>query len=113
MKARAYIAVPLPPPATWRLLRDPRELPDGYTTIGSVEVGRDGPPALGVQTSAKRLRSRLTELEADGVSLEQWRGLFALFARMDAAQRRHLIEHATDMLRPGELVDPSAGEADG
>ncbi len=55
MRARAFIAVPLPPPSTWRLLRTARDLPDGYTIIGSIEVGRADPPALSSpQTPAKQ-----------------------------------------------------------
>jgi hypothetical protein len=43
MRPRAFIAIPLPPPATWQRLRDPSELPDGYI-IGSLELGRVGLP---------------------------------------------------------------------
>jgi hypothetical protein len=30
-----FIAVPIPPPLTWRLLVDPADVPDGYVIIGS------------------------------------------------------------------------------
>jgi hypothetical protein len=44
--ARAYIAIPLPPTADWRLLRTPTDLPDGYAIVGSIRVGRADLPAL-------------------------------------------------------------------
>jgi hypothetical protein len=96
MRARAFIAIPLPEPATWKLLRDPGELADGFTIVGSLEVGRSDPPALVLQTLVNW--PALTGEAGDGVTLEQWRQLFALFARMDGQQRRRLIEVAHELL---------------
>jgi hypothetical protein len=108
---RALIAVPLPPPSTWRLLREPDELPEGYHIVGSLQVGRTDRV---LQTPAREL-SHLDD--ADGVTLEQWRELFALFARMTGHQRAELLEHARGMLHapalPRQAVSPLAGEADG
>jgi hypothetical protein len=102
MRARAFIAVPLPPPATWALLRDPSELPDGFTIVGSLEVGRAERPALDVQTPAERMRGQLIgQLEADGIAVEQWRALFALYVRMSAEQRAQLIAYAQRLLEAG------------
>jgi hypothetical protein len=95
MRARAYIAIPLPEPATWKLLRDPAELADGFTIVGSLEVGQADAPALTVQTITNW--PALTG-EADGVTLSEWRALFALFARMDAQQRSRLIGYAGELL---------------
>jgi hypothetical protein len=52
---RAYIAVPLPRTARWRLLTDPRQLPADFVIIGQLTVGRDDAPALAVQTPAGSL----------------------------------------------------------
>ena len=100
MKARAWIAAPLPPTSSWTLLRDASELPDGYAIFGSIQIGRGAAPALDdVQTPAERMRSQLIgQLEADGIAVEQWRALFALFARMSAEQRAHLIAYAQRLL---------------
>jgi hypothetical protein len=59
VKARAFIAIPLPPPATWTLLRDRDELPDGYAIVGSIEIGRAETPALPRVDTSANLRARL------------------------------------------------------
>lgn len=46
--ARVFIAIPVPPPSRWVLLRDRRNLPAHYTIIGSLTVGSCDPPALGM-----------------------------------------------------------------
>jgi hypothetical protein len=46
MNARAYIAIPLPPPARWKLIRDPAALPPNFVIIGSLAVGAPDLPAL-------------------------------------------------------------------
>jgi hypothetical protein len=46
VKAKAYIAIPLGPTSSWRLLRSPDELDEGFVIVGSLEIGRSGPVAL-------------------------------------------------------------------
>lgn len=35
-EASAWIAIPIPPRAQWRLLRDPADVPPGFMIVGSL-----------------------------------------------------------------------------
>jgi len=97
---RALIAVPLPPPSQWLLLRDLRDLPDGFGVVGQITVGRDDPPALPMQTPAKALAPPGTDADHDQVA-----ELLKLYARMAPPQRRSLLTYARD-LAPSEVPAP-------
>jgi len=109
MKARAWIAIPLPPTSTWRLLRSPDDLPADYTLLGSLAVGRADPPVLSLDASTRLLARRFAEaLRAARDGGDQWQLLYALYVKMTGEQQRRLIEYASAMFRTEAL--PAAAE---
>lgn len=65
-QAEAFVAIPIPRRAQWRLLRDPADVPEGYMVIGSMTVSRPGaatpepsaPAALCPHCPLRRARGR-------------------------------------------------------
>jgi hypothetical protein len=104
--ARAWIAAPLPEPKAWVLLRDVRTLPAGFGVFGSITIGATDPPPALARERLQQLPAPGADLEAGGVTSEQWQALFTVFARMSELQRATLIEYGRELLLETEAVSP-------